>query len=559
MANFLRNIHPLLRTKKRKDEYDDTNFSILNALNYELTQTEKDTIQSKIQSSLETSTGEYLDNWGDWFGVYREDGWKDDFYRKRIIRYLLLKRGTIPAIIDAILDFLDDYGANVQIYEPWRNIFYLNKSKLNGEDHLMGRYYRFAIIDISIDRPFPPEIVEVIEAFKPAGVLFYLRLNDSMNPNKKIVPMPVSEFKVRTRQELEHWSGIYWDSAGDVNLGDVLSQVNDQDIFHTNRSMLNGEDVLGGSFSHGREYIHIGSISEEDFTPEVSMGKEQVLNYLEEDKTLSLYTQKIDGLGASVPVSASGKTYLYQVLDIYTFLEENYPRELNYLSNRRESLETIRNAIYHIMQDSTISATVRAMTPASLPMKLELQIYDFESEEWQVLQEFRASGWWQTSNIELGYILDYVSEANLAYIRIKGQGLEEAVDFEVDYLSLRFNSRIGEGYSVTSIVDPEDDFYIPLKEVVFPYDKVELGLGETFELEAIPIPDSATPEDYIWDTEDSQIVDVNDQGRIQANGLGETKITVYLDDHQFSATIPIKVIKRAEDIYFSKEGLTVEV
>lgn len=559
MANFLRNIHPLLRTKKRKDEYDDTNFSILNALNYELTQTEKDTIQSKIQSSLESATGEYLDNWGDWFGVYRKSGWEDDYYRGRIIRYLLLKRGTIPAIIDAILDFLDDYGANVQIYEPWRNIFYLNKSKLNGEDHLMGRYYRSAIIDISIDRPFPPQIIEVIEAFKPAGVLFYLRLNDSMNPNKKIVPMPVSEFKVRTRQELEHWSGIYWDSAGDVNLGDVLSQVNDQEIFHTNRSMLNGEDVLGGSFSHGREYIHIGSISEEDFTPEVSMGKEQVLNYLEEDKTLSLYTQKIDGLGASVPVSASGKTYLYQVLDIHTFLEENYPQELNHLSNRGESLETIRNAIYHIMQDSTISATVRAMTPASLPMKLELQIYDFESEEWQVLQEFRAFGWWQTSNIELGYILDYVSEANLAYIRIKGQGLEEAVDFEVDYLSLRFNSRIGEGYSVTSIVDPEDDFYIPLKEVVFPYDKVELGLGETFELEAVPIPDSATPEDYIWDTEDSQIVDVNDQGRIQANGIGEAKITVYLDDHQFSATIPIKVITRAEDIYFSKEGLTVEV
>lgn len=559
MSNFFRNIHPLLIRKKKRDQSADTNFAVLNALNYELTQAEQETIESKIQSSLETATGDYLDKWGDWFGVYRKLGWEDDYYRKRIIRYLLLKRGTIPAIIDAILDFLNDYDANVSIYEPWRNIFYLNKSKLNGPDRLMGKYYRSAIIDISIDRPFPPQIVEVIEAFKPAGVLFYLRLNDSMNPNKKIVPMPVSEFKVQTRQELEHWSGIYWDSAGDVNLGDVLSQVNDQEIFHTNRSMLNGEDVLGGSFSHGREYIHIGSISEEDFTPEVSMGKEQVLNYLEEDKTLSLYTQKIDGLGASVPVSTSGKTYLYQVLDIYTFLEENYPQELNHLSNRRESLETIRNAIYHIMQDSTISATVRAMTPASLPMKLELQIYDFESEEWQVLQEFRASGWWQTSNVELGYILDYVSEANLAYIRIKGQGLEEAVDFEVDYLSLRFNSRIGEGYSVTSIVDPEDDFYIPLKEVVFPYDKVELGLGETFELEAVPIPDSATPEDYIWDTEDSQIVDVNDQGRIQANGLGETKITVYLDDHQFSATIPIKVITRAEGIYFSKEGLTVEV
>lgn len=108
MGNFFRNIHPLLRRGKRKDEYDDTNFSVLNALNYELTQAEQETIASKIQSSLESATGEYLDTWGDWFGVYRKDGWDDDYYRGRIIRYLLLKRSTIPAIIDALIDFLED-------------------------------------------------------------------------------------------------------------------------------------------------------------------------------------------------------------------------------------------------------------------------------------------------------------------------------------------------------------------------------------------------------------------------------------------------------------------
>ena len=184
MSNFFRNIHPLLRRNKRPEKYDDTNFAVLNALNYELTQAEQETIASKIQSSLESATDTYLDTWGDWFGVYRKDGWDDEYYRARIIRELLLKRGTIPAIIDALVDFLNDNDAVVQIYEPWRNIFYTNKSKLNGDDHLMGYYYRFAIIDISIDRPFPPEIVEIIKAFKPAGVLFYLRLDTSLDKNK---------------------------------------------------------------------------------------------------------------------------------------------------------------------------------------------------------------------------------------------------------------------------------------------------------------------------------------------------------------------------------------
>jgi len=306
VSNFFRNIHPLLRRNKRPEKYDDTNFAVLNALNYELTRAEQETIASKIQSSLESATDTYLDTWGDWFGVYRKDGWDDEYYRARIIRELLLKRGTIPAIIDALVDFLNDNDAVVQIYEPWRNIFYTNKSKLNGDDHLMGYYYRFAIIDISIDRPFPPEIVEIIKAFKPAGVLFYLRLDTSLSKNKTTVESPYVYLDVTNKTELEFLNGLYYDLRGNINLSDQRTQVVGNNIFHTNNSKLNGEDVLAGAFNHGRGYIHLASTTLLDYTPKATDSMSNLKTTLgEAGSDMYNQTKEKDGRTASIQVPAT--------------------------------------------------------------------------------------------------------------------------------------------------------------------------------------------------------------------------------------------------------------
>lgn len=295
-----------MRRNKRPEKYDDTNFAVLNALNYELTQAEQETIASKIQSSLESATDTYLDTWGDWFGVYRKDGWDDEYYRARIIRELLLKRGTVPAIIDALLDFLNDNDAVIQIYEPWRNIFYTNKSKLNGDDHLMGYYYRFAIIDISIDRPFPPEIVEIIKAFKPAGVLFYLRLDTSLAKNKTTVESPYVYLDVTNKTELEFLNGLYYDLRGNINLSDQRTQVVGNNIFHTNNSKLNGEDVLAGAFNHGRGYIHLASTTLLDYTPKATDSMSNLKTTLgEAGSDMYNQTKEKDGRTASIQVPAT--------------------------------------------------------------------------------------------------------------------------------------------------------------------------------------------------------------------------------------------------------------
>lgn len=450
MSNFYKNIHPLLRRGKKPNKYDDTNFAVLNALNYELTQAEQETIASKIQSSLETATDEYLDTWGDWFGVYRKDGWDDDYYRKRIIRELLLKRATIPAIIDALVDFLNDNDAIITIYEPWRNIFYLNKSKLNGYDHLMGHYYRFAIIDISIDRPFPPEIIEVIKAFKPAGVKFFINLDMSLNKNTTTVESPYVDLDVITLEELEMFTGLFYDVIGDINLSNQLPQIVSNNLFRTNNSKLNGEDVLSGAFSHGRGYIHLASeMLTKNFTPSNEDTLSTVKTSLGEGSAdLYTYTAKADGITAQLKVpklDEDGTTTVssYVTFDVMKYIELNYKEEYGQLVEEQGD-----NALNILLGNLNLSTRVRALVSPSNPVSTEISIFDFSSSNWFSLEDTSVSKNFLVNNSYINRPKEHLNDNGLMFIKITCKRKETDVLFEIDSLNLLFNHRMGQGYSI---------------------------------------------------------------------------------------------------------------
>lgn len=450
MGNFLKNIHPLLRRGKQPNKYDDSNFAVLNALNYELTQAEQETIASKIQSSLESATDTYLDTWGDWFGVYRKDGWDDEYYRKRIIRELLLKRGTIPAIIDALVDFLNDNDAIINIYEPWRNIFTLNRSKLNGDDHLMGYYYRFAIIDISIDRPFPPEIVEIIKAFKPAGVKFYLRLDTSLNVNKTVVESPYSEIDIISKEELELFTGLFYDVIGDITLSNQKDQVVENNIFRTNSSMLNGEDVLAGAFDHGRGLIHLASdMITSAFTPTKEDSLSTVKTQLGEGSPdMYLYTSKADGLTAQLRVPAMVEGELeqassYVVFDIMNYIEINAKQEYEELVEKHGE-----GALDILLSNLDLSTRLRALVSPSNPVKTDIAIFDFTTNNWFSISEINISRNFTITNSGVNRVSDHINDSGLLFIRIACSRKETDALFEIDTLNLTFSYRMGDGYSI---------------------------------------------------------------------------------------------------------------
>ena len=178
--NFWKNLHPLLRREENTNE-GSANGAVLHAIAGALSDAEKELIPSRMQSSLNTASGSYLDYWGYWFGVLRKTKEDDDSYRYRIVQYLLLGRGTASSIIKGIKYALDDQSATITVFEPWQNIFYLDKSKMDSIYYMQGSYYRYGVITVNIDRPLDESIWLAIQAFKPAGVRIAVVYNATLS------------------------------------------------------------------------------------------------------------------------------------------------------------------------------------------------------------------------------------------------------------------------------------------------------------------------------------------------------------------------------------------
>lgn len=166
MSSFWDNLHPLIRRSKQSG--DDPNYAVLNAIADTLSQAETDAIESKAQSYLKTATSTYLDAWGEWFGIIRNTSETDTNYRARIIQAILVERGTIKGIQDAVNASFPNSG--ITVYETWKNIFYLNDSHLNGEDYIQGNYYRFAVIKVTVRGSVTTALKRLVETSAPVGI-----------------------------------------------------------------------------------------------------------------------------------------------------------------------------------------------------------------------------------------------------------------------------------------------------------------------------------------------------------------------------------------------------
>lgn len=444
MGNFKKHIHPLLKRDKRLDVKDDSNFAILNALDNVLNEAEQDTIKSKIQSSLETATGEFLDRWGDWFGIYREVGEEDDHYREHIIRHTLLPRGTIQSIIDAIKWFLKDNDANIEIYEPWKNIFYTNNSKLNGEDHLMGYYYRFAIIDISIDRPFPPEIIDIICAFKPAGVLFYVGYDSGNDITSEHVKSPYAEMTIDNIQELDRLTGLGIEVRGSAKTTDIRGDAVTSNIFHTNRSLLNGEDVLAGTFDHGREHIHLygTALTIVDILDTTTLAEVKA-QLTELDNVSYASLGNYDGL---VDRRSTEDKYLYVIFNIRDYLSINFPKSYDKLVGGSPSVVN-KGKYSSFMKNPTISFVLRSLTSPTNPTKLKVKLKDFELNKWDVISSKDLTQVDLLANIEIGNMESYISSEGLIAIQLEVANTAK-VPVDIDYIGYTFTNKVTTGYDI---------------------------------------------------------------------------------------------------------------
>lgn len=244
---------------------------LIETLQASLDEAQAKELDAKVDAYLDTSRGDFLDRFGSWLGLYRKNTWKDDYYRDRIKKHVLTGRGTINNIRMGLANFLETEIKNIYIYEPYTDMFILNKSILNGKDRLTSPYYRYAVIDISVDAPIKSDITDIINLFRPAGVVWVLT-NDI---NGLSLDAPIIDLILPRQQRLSLTNYGYYgwlrNTNYDINPGidDSTTAVENPFLYNDDESLLNGGKVLYANAKTNQNYTYLGQLCQ-DFIPEAT-------------------------------------------------------------------------------------------------------------------------------------------------------------------------------------------------------------------------------------------------------------------------------------------------
>lgn len=170
---YLRGIYKINLAQSSKVHY-----AIIQSLYDCFVMAQEDLDLMRLEMCLSTATGYWLDCWGDYFSVYRKSQETDENYSKRVIDSVIQPKSTIPAIKDSIVDHLNSElnknytREDVAIKEPWKEVAkYSHKGTLSNDARFFSEdYYCHAVIDISIPEEITPELIDLVNSVKAAGV-----------------------------------------------------------------------------------------------------------------------------------------------------------------------------------------------------------------------------------------------------------------------------------------------------------------------------------------------------------------------------------------------------
>jgi hypothetical protein len=437
--SFLRHLLPAW--KRGIEDKRKANAAILASLDRELKDSEKAAIQGKVLLSLNTATGEWLETYGKIFGVPRKDDEADDDYRQRIINYVLLRRGTIPAIKDAIREFLQDYDSHIEIYEPYNNVFVLNKSKLNGPDHFLGHYYTVAVMDIKISRPFPVGIFDVINEFKPAGVT--VRLTYRPGAYGESASVVDTESFIEASRQISVMNGMNDRIRGHLNLTSRAKQEGDETtLFMMNSSNLNSSDVLTGARSVTNPAFNAASFSNENETFTATTTIPDVLATTTELST-DFYskTGDVSDQYAAHRLNGSLTSYLYFTLDVATFFDVNYPK---YLREAEPSGVYTADTYVSLMDEPNVQYRMKAAVSPANPSPYTIEIFNVGNGTWDSLDNGTMIYEVKGGKSPIQSLGDYLSDTGLIFTRIKVDPNPSTADYDLHlhYFELGFSKEV---------------------------------------------------------------------------------------------------------------------
>lgn len=219
----------------------DVHMGLLGALKQMLVTTEQDIIDGTQQMFLANANSWALDLYGDWVGESRKEE-LDDTYRARIIEKITLGRNTVGNIIKGIKREINDPDLTVSVYEPWRNIFILNKSFLNGADRLIGKFYRYAVVQVTLNKYVNAlELQMIADKYKSAGIsLVFVYREGIVAGDGALLALPLKLITENRNTVTRNRSQL----QGTLLMNGLPTGTKATDLFTVNESDLNGTDVL---------------------------------------------------------------------------------------------------------------------------------------------------------------------------------------------------------------------------------------------------------------------------------------------------------------------------
>lgn len=422
-----------------------THNAILGAIKQSIETTRDELTSMSYEVYFIKATGKFLDLYGKYIGLDRLELEDDDTYRGRLLSYVKTQRGTISAIVEGIQSELGK-DVNVSIYETWRNIFILNKSNLNGLDYIMGKKYRYGVIEITLDTYVDNDILQdIVNKYKSHGMLVYYKYSLGGTSNVwDLVVDNTENYFLDGDAVLGDKQQVYFKNMK-TYLADSPITVSDLSLFKTNTSDLNGSDVLSGNPSNAYLY----------------------------DKTKSPYFHLIGYVPDNVSV-------------------ESYPDIYDYVYNNNMVIPGGRNLFI-----SSKSIPMRGGINGDSNVTVTLETFDNTTTMWHIVS---PQGKWSSAGI---YLFDYAKDllpynSSWSYSAdIKGMGTVKSFGIEAgnnnpvngtisnDWSRISQTGKLDSGTRKT-IVMYFDTTVSPL-DVYIKLPKLELG--------NVPTPWTPAPED----------------------------------------------------------------
>jgi len=134
---------------------------------------------------LQNSTGEFLDYWGEWYGIPRIMGESDLQYALRILAEIKLPKQTIDSIKTYISNVLNIDKNDISVYEPFRDLIILSeKGTLSGKEKLTdSEYWNWTVIDIKAPLSYNDYVRTVLQRIKAGGIKVFWTYRQLPDPN----------------------------------------------------------------------------------------------------------------------------------------------------------------------------------------------------------------------------------------------------------------------------------------------------------------------------------------------------------------------------------------